>query len=184
MSRSCGSRRGWDPGGSRSEYFDWRRWDVVGAGRHEYNSWPDLVLVNPMTNFRGLIDDRRLLTRSPLHSIHFSITTAIGFAAVTVDAYVLHRHWDTVGAGIVIGLGILIGLQIIYQWLRALRYYSKLRELYSMKSAEETRSGSTVDMALRIAAGGLTDILFYCYGMTLLALVIIGVLLTRLDGAK
>jgi hypothetical protein len=58
-----------------------------------------------------------------------------------------------------------------------------MRELYSTISEEE-RKGAASDLALRVAAGGIVDLLFYSYGMMLFALAIIGFLLTRIDGVK
>ena len=50
-----------------------------------------------------------------------------------------------------------------------------------MKSADEAKEGSPLDLAIRIATGGLTDLLFYCFGITLVMLVVAGVLLMHLN---
>ena len=50
----------------------------------------------------------------------------------------------------------------------------------SMKQQEEAEDGTPVDAALRIAAGGLTDLLFYSYGMLIVALAIVWLLLKHL----
>jgi len=49
-----------------------------------------------------------------------------------------------------------------------------------MKQQEEAEDGTPVDAALRIAAGGLTDLLFYSYGMLIVALAIVWLLLKHL----
>jgi hypothetical protein len=133
---------------------------------------------------RSFIDGRKFLSGFPLGSAYFVVVSLVGLAAVVADVYILSRHWHTLGSFGVIILAVLIGVQLIYQWSRTLRYYSRVRELYLRKSDEEAQDGSPLDLALRIAAGGLTDLLFYCYGMTLLALILVGALLTRLDGVR
>jgi hypothetical protein len=153
---------------------------VVYRWSGHWNSWRKCVLVTVMDDLRTFVDGRRFLTGSPFRSVYFVVASALGFVAVTVDVYVIYRHRQTLNIYVALVLGILIGVQIIYQWWRTLRYYSKLRKLYAMRSEEEAKVGTPLDIALRITAGGLTDILFYCYGMTLASLVLIGVLLTHL----
>jgi len=137
-----------------------------------------------MNDLRTFVDGRCFLTGSPFRSMHFVVASTLGLVAFVVDVCVIYRHRETLNIYVAVVLGILIGVQIIYQWWRALRYYSKIRKLYAMRSEEEARAGTPLDIALRIAAGGITDILFYCYGMTLVALILIGVLLTRLEAVK
>jgi hypothetical protein len=107
----------------------------------------------------------------------------VALGAILVDAYIIYRHWRTAGVYAALILSTLIGVQLIYQWLRVLRYYAKLRDLYS-GSDEEIRAGSPLGVALRIAAGGMINLLFFSFGTILLALILIGVLLTRLDGMR
>jgi hypothetical protein len=142
------------------------------------------MLVSPLDDIRSFLDGRRFLKDSPFRSGYFWVVSAMGLAAILVDAYILYRHWQSLNVFVAILLGVPIGAQLIYQWLRTLRYYSRVRELYLRKSDEEAQDGSPLDSALRIAAGGLTDLLFYCYGMTLVALILVGALLTRLDGVR
>jgi len=63
-------------------------------------------------------------------------------------------------------------------------YFSRIRKLYSMVSKENGIEDHPLEIALRLATRGLTDILFYCYGMLLVALVLIGVLLGHLERMK
>jgi len=75
-----------------------------------------------------------------------------------------------------------IGAQLVYQWWRVLRYRAKVREIYSKSSNEDVKEGSAFDLATRISARGMIDLLFFSYGVTVFALVLIGALLSRLDG--
>lgn len=136
-----------------------------------------------MSDTGNFTDGRGLLTRSPFRSGLFIVTSSVALGSILVDAYIIYRHWRTAGVYAALILSTLIGLQLIYQWLRALRYYAKLRDLYA-GSDEEIRAGSPLGIALRIAAGGMVNLLFFSFGTILLALILIGVLLTRLDGMR
>ena len=133
-----------------------------------------------MDKIRGFIDGHIFFENSPFSSRYFRIASFVGLVSVVVDVYLIVEHWHALNIIVTVLLGAQIGVQLIYQWWRTWSYYSKIRKLYSMKSEEEAKEGSPLDLALRIAAGGLTDGLFYSYGMTLVALFIIGILLTRL----
>lgn len=142
------------------------------------------MLVKHTSEMGSVIDGRTSLVGSPFRSIFFCIATIVGFISVSLDAYLVYRYWKFLGANTTIVLAVLIGVQLIYQWLRIWRYNSRIRELYSMRSESEAQEGTPLDVALRISLGGLTDVLFYSYGMTLLALTIIGALLKRLGGSN
>jgi hypothetical protein len=137
-----------------------------------------------MDNLRNFVDGRIFLTDSPFRSAYFMVATVVGLVSAVIDVYLLFRHWQTLNVYIVLVLGILIGVQLVYQWVRTLRYYYNIRKLYTVKSEVEAKEGTPLDIALRIATGGLTDTLFYCYGMILVEVITIGVLLTRLDGMR
>jgi hypothetical protein len=122
--------------------------------------------------------------RSPLRSASFLITSSIGLASVVIDAYLVYRHWYTAPAYVAAILSTPIGAQLIYQWLRVLRDHAKLRELYSKGSVEERKYGSLLDVAARASARGMIDLLFFSYGIAIFALILIGLLLSRLDGLK
>jgi hypothetical protein len=53
-----------------------------------------------------------------------------------------------------------------------------------MRPEGEAKEGTPLDLALRISAGGLTDLLYYFYGTILLALVLIEGLLTHCGKVK
>jgi hypothetical protein len=132
-----------------------------------------------MSNDIGtFVDGRPFLIGSPFTSIFFCVASGLGLVSVGVLVYVVYHGSSVPGLSII--LIVLVGLQLVYQWWRALRYYSRVRELYSVKSEIETQDSSPLELALRIATGGLTDLLFYCYGISLTMLVIIGVLLKHI----
>jgi hypothetical protein len=137
-----------------------------------------------MSNTFPYIDGRRFLTQSPLRSTWFLIPTALGVAALIIDAALLVRYQHLLNVNASIALGALVGAQLIYQWWRTLRYYRKIRELYTTKAGDEAEDGSPLDLALRIAAGGLSDVLFYSYGMALIMLIVTGVLLAHMNQFK
>lgn len=136
-----------------------------------------------MSDTGNFTDGRGLLTKSPFRSGQFIVTSLVALGSILVDAYIVYRHWRSAGVYAALILSALIGVPLIYQWLRALRYYAKLRDLYS-RSDDETRASSPLGMALRVAAGGMINLLFFSFSITLLALILIGVLLTRLDGMR
>jgi hypothetical protein len=96
-------------------------------------------------------DGRSLLIGSPFRSAYFLIASAAGAGCIVVDVYLLYRHRQVLTTYAVLILSILIGLQSMYQWWRALRYYGKIRELYSRATDEGVKEGFYLDTALRIA---------------------------------
>jgi hypothetical protein len=136
-----------------------------------------------MSDTGNFTDGRGLLTRSPFRSGQFIVTSLVALGSILVDGYIIYRHWRTPGVYAALILIVLIGVQLLYQWLRALRYYAKLRDLCS-GSDDEIRACSPLGIALRVAAGGMINLLFFSFGTILLALILIGVLLTRLDGMR
>ena len=137
-----------------------------------------------MSDIGNFMDGRNLLTGSPFRSVYFLIASVAGTACIVVDVYLLYRHRQTLTIYAVLILSTLIGLQSIYQWWRTLRFCSKMRELYSKASEEGMKEGAHLDVALRVAAGGMIDLLFFSYGITFIALILIGFLLSRLDGLR
>lgn len=122
--------------------------------------------------------------RSPFRSASFLIASIVGLGSVVIDVYLVYRHWYTTPAYVAVILSTPIGAQLIYQWFRVLRDHAKLRELYSKGSTEETKDGSLLDVAARVSARGMIDLLFFSYGIAIFALILIGLLLSRLDGLK
>ena len=137
-----------------------------------------------MSNVGNFPAGRGLLMGSPFRSVNFLIASVVAAGAVVVDVYLLYRHWQTLTAYTVMILSALIGVQLIYQWWRVLRCYGRIQELYSKASDEGVNEGANLDAAVRVATGGMTDVLFFSYGIALSALILVGVLLTRLDGLR
>ncbi len=137
-----------------------------------------------MTNIGNFLDGRTLLVGSPFRSLSFLIASVAGAGSVALAAYLLFRHLQMLTVNAAVLLGVLIGAQLVYQWWRVLRYRSKIRALYLKSSGEDTKEGSPLDIAVRVAVGGLVDVLFFSYGIAFSALVLIGFLLFRLDGLR
>jgi hypothetical protein len=137
-----------------------------------------------MSKLDNFSDGRAFLLRSPFRSMHFLIVSSVGGACLVMVVYLLSSYKQILTAPTRMTIAVLIGLQIIYQWWRILRYYSRIRQLYSIRLEGEAKVETPLDMGLRIAAGGLIDMLFYCYGMTFVLLFVIGVLLSHVHGVK
>ena len=137
-----------------------------------------------MSDIGNFLDGRSFAAGSPFRSLSFLVTSIVGLGSVVVDVYLIYRHWHTAPAYVAPILGIPIGIQLIYQWWRVLRYRAKIREIYSKGSDEEVKEGSPLDVAARVSARGMIDLLFFSYGITVFALILIGVLLSRLDGLQ
>lgn len=134
-----------------------------------------------MNNTFPFIDGRRFLVDSPFRSVHFLVVTALGLGAFVVDVYILYRYRPPAHEFSLVLVGVLVLIQLVYQWWRILRYYRRIRRLYSERAGSQVvEDSSPVDLALRIAAGGLVDLLFYCYGIALILLVLIGFMMTHI----
>jgi len=123
------------------------------------------------------IAGRRFSKASPFRPFHFAAAAMLGAAVVVLDIYLICRYFNTAPPYAALILGLPIGIQLIYQWWRALRYRSKLRELYSKDPAQ----GSSDDAVIQLAITGIVDMLFYSYGIALFALILVGALLSRLE---
>src|ERR1700678_2486162 len=132
------------------------------------------MLLNGTNGLPDGVDGRHFLSGSPFRSGYFRAACVIGLCALVIDAFVLCRYWQTLNVYVALVLVVPIGLQLIYQWWRAMWYFSRIRNRYSMVSKENGIEDHPLEIALRFATRGLTDILFYCYGMLLVALVLIG----------
>lgn len=137
-----------------------------------------------MNEFGALLDGGVFLANSPFRSAYFLVISIVGCGIVAVNTYIICRHWNTLPLSVIVVLGVFISVHTVYQWWRALRYYSKIRALYGEVNSQEVKSMAPHEAALRIAAGGIADILFYSFGMTLITLGIIASTLTHLDGIR
>lgn len=129
----------------------------------------------------SFIDGRRFLASSPFRSPYFLAVTALALSAVLVDLAVLYINRRSAHETSLVLAGLLVATQLGYQWWRALRYYSRIRFLYKEKPENDAREGSNVDLALRTATGGIVDLLFYFYGITLVLLILIGLMTTSVN---
>ena len=129
-----------------------------------------------MSHFGSFLDGRRFLAASPFRSLSFVIASIAGLCAVIIDVYLIYRYLNTATVQLALILSISIGVQLIYQWFRVLRYRAKIRDLYTKGSDD----GSHLDVAVRVAVAGMIDVLFFSYGITIVALILIGFLLSRL----
>jgi hypothetical protein len=123
-------------------------------------------------------------SKSPFRSVSFLVVSIIGLGSLVIDVYLVCRHWQTAPAYVAVILSTPIGAQLLYQWFRVLRHRAKLRELYLKGSVEETKDWSLLDVAARISARGMLDLLFFSYGIAIFAMILIGLLLSRLDGLR
>jgi hypothetical protein len=121
---------------------------------------------------------------SPFSSVSFWAASVVGLASVVIDIYLVYRHWHTTPIYVAFILSTPIGAQLIYQWFRVLRDCAKLRELRSKSSLEKTKDWSFLDAIERASFRGMFDQLFYSYGIAIFALILIGLLLSRLDGLR
>lgn len=121
---------------------------------------------------------------SPFRSASFWAASAVGLGCVVIDIYLVYRHWHSAPVYVAFILSTPIGAQLIYQWFRVLRDCARLRELRSKSSVEENKDWSFLDAAERASFKGMIDQLFYFYGIAIFALILIGLLLSRLDGLR
>ena len=142
------------------------------------------MFVSGLGELRNFLDGRKFLSTTPFRSGYFMVISVSGLLALVANSYVAYRLWLTISTQAGLLLGILVGIQIVYQWWRALRYYNVIRRLYSMRTGSDAAEGSPLDAALRIAIGGLTDILFYSYGTLLVTPIVIGALLRHLERVR
>src|SRR4051794_24830986 len=128
-----------------------------------------------MNDFSTPVEGRSLPAAWPFGSASVMVVSIIGFAGVMIDVYLVCRYWHTAPAFVVPILAIPIGVQLVYLWWRMLRYRDKIRQLY-LKSANDDPSLSAT---VRVAAEGIVDVLLYSYGIIIVALILIGFLLSR-----
>jgi len=134
-----------------------------------------------MSDVSNFIEGKNI---SPFRLVSFWAASVVGLGSVVIDIYLVYRHWHTAPIYAAFILSTPIGAQLIYQWFRVLRDCAKLRELRSKSSVEETKDGSFLDAAERASVRGMVDQLFYSYGIAIFALILIGLLLSRLDGLR
>lgn len=126
-----------------------------------------------------MMDGGLFLAKAPMHSWYFRIASVLGFGCVLADIFLIWRYYSLLPVGVVVILGVFVGVQAAYQWWRALKYYAQIRHFCAQNPRTNIGEQSPRNDALRLAAGGITDILFYGYGMTLVALIVLGLVLAH-----
>lgn len=121
-------------------------------------------------------DGNGSLPSSPFKSGSFWAASLVAVGCIGLCGYTIFRYWGMLDSYFLLLLGSLIGVQLIYQWWRAVRYYSRLRRLYEMESP--------LGVALRTAADEMSSLLFFSYGTIAFALVLMDVLLARLNRVR
>jgi hypothetical protein len=104
--------------------------------------------------------------------------------AIAIDSYLIYRHWHTAPKYVAFILSTPIGAQLIYQWFRMLRGCTKYRELCASVPTHEKKDETVLEIAGRLFLRETVDQLTYFYGVAIFALVLIGFLLSRLDGLR
>jgi hypothetical protein len=132
----------------------------------------------------NIIDGRDILIRSPFRCYHFLITTVIGLAAVSWDAYLINRYWNILSTGTIVLMSLAVGAQIIYQWWRTLLCYGRLRRYASAIQAELSGADNDFEMATRMAAGGIAEALLFCFFIILMEVIVIGALLAQIENLR
>ena len=125
---------------------------------------------------RGPIDRHKFFSRSPFRSLSFLVVTTLCFSGVVLGLWIIYlgwRHWSVYFPS---GLIVFI-CGFVYPWWRALLYHEKMEQLYSDGSISDVTPGSALDVALSVAAGGINDLLFYCFTTMGALLAYIGYLL-------
>jgi hypothetical protein len=136
--------------------------------------------VNELGNY---LDGRTFLTRSPIRSGYFVNASIPCLGAVFIVAYLVLAYHHVMTANLVVVLCAYVGLQSLFQWWRCVRNLNRVRQLYTSASEDQRAPGTPMDLALRIATGGIVDQLFFGSLMTVCSLALIWVLLRHLGGA-
>jgi hypothetical protein len=139
-----------------------------------FRNSPELLLIK-----RGPIDGPKFFLESPFRSGYFLAATAVSLVGVFTALFILYAEWQrlsTFQAAVIWTVG--YGLSVT--WWRAYRYTKRGRGLYLDGSITEVEPGSPLEIALGIAAGAITEILFFGSGATMLLLGYARILLTRL----
>jgi len=122
--------------------------------------------------------------KSPFRSMYFLVGSVLVLSALATNVYIIFRHWEILGVSGSLFISAFVGIQALNQWRLALRYRSKLRSLCSEEPPSEFVQKPTPILILQIAEQGLYDLMLFSGGMALFALLIIGGLLTHLDGLR
>jgi hypothetical protein len=133
----------------------------------DVSKYPDLL-----RDKRGPVDGYRFFSRPLFYSARILVPGVICLACIVVDATLLGLHWRQVSqltAYVIYALSVLL----IGFWLDFLNYLRRLRALYLEGELGEVEPGSPIDIALGVAAGGITTgLLFSSFMASLMSLYI------------
>jgi len=130
----------------------------------DYSNYPDLL-----TDKRGPVSGLKFFSKSPFHSIRVLVVTATDAVCILLDLFLLFRYWSSMHSHVKYVL-IVIGFVLLSSWWGSIRNLRRLRALY-LEFDEETKhssAGSSMDIALGVAAGGITNCLLCISGITFL----------------
>jgi len=122
----------------------------------------------------------RLIANSPLRALQFLVVCGVGVACIVLDLYLLHKYRRMLSANDFIYLGVLIGIQWVGQFGVAMNCYSRIRDLLSSHNEKGGEPSIPLQEALQVAERGMTNVLFFSFGTSLLMLHYVGVLFARL----
>jgi len=135
-----------------------------------------------MSELGNYLDGRTLLTKPLIRSGYFVNASIPCLAVVLIAIYLVLTYHRVMTAYFVVVLCIYVGLHSFYQWWRSIRYLNRVRELRMNASEDQKTNGTQMDLALRVATGGIVDLLFFGSGMTVCSLVLVWALLRHLTG--
>jgi hypothetical protein len=129
---------------------------------------PDLLM-----DRRGSVDGRKFVSRSLLRSVSFLVSSATCLFCILYDISLAFRYWGEMHSNVTCVL-FAVGMILLISWWGGFRYLLRLRSLYLEGLIEEVEQGSTMDIALGIAAGGITNLLLCLSGIGYLTVMFIG----------
>ena len=132
----------------------------------EHSDSPDVL-----KDKRGPISGLSFFSRSPFYSLRVLVVGATNLVCVFLDASLLIRFWDRMPSHAKHVL-IIFGVVLVFSWWGSIRNLNRLRDLYINLDQETTGAGpgSPMDIALGVAAGGITDCLLCISGLTFLTI--------------
>jgi hypothetical protein len=102
---------------------------------------------------------------------------------VSLDIYLIYRHWVALTPNAVLMLSMVIGIQLIGLWWRAFRHCASI-ERFLLEVRKDLVRTPALDAVLQASVRGTTDILIWSYLTNLATLLYLSGLLSRLDGMK
>jgi hypothetical protein len=105
---------------------------------------------------RGIIDGREFFSKSPFSSNHFLIATATNLVCLVIVLAITLRHSGRVSSSTA-WLLITVSLLVLISWFGSLQHIRRIRTLYKEGLINNVEAGSSMDIALGVAAGAIFD---------------------------